>query len=139
MSQWIGPFFIGLWLKEYLVPNMTRMELSSSKYDAKNWTFEYDSNFFKKKKRLTEFNLYSSKMTKELAFFLNMTQRIEPFIFLNMTHRIKPFIFKSVSNWTFFFKELNSLFLIILEVLNFFFWVRLKELNPVFCDSKIFF
>ena len=87
------------------------MELSSSKYDTKNWTFEYDSNFFqKKKKRLTEFNLYSSNMTKELAFFLSMTQRIEPFIFwiwrtelnplFSNLYRIEPFFSK---NWTPYF------------------------------------
>ena len=98
--------------------------------------------FFSKKIRLTEFNLFSSNMTKELAFFLEYDEKNWTLYFLNMTHRIKPF-FKPVSNWTFFFnmtqrielilliwlKELNSLFLIKLEVLNSLFWKRLKELN----------
>ena len=98
----LDPFFLGLWRKEYLVPNMTRMELSSSKYDAKNWTFEYDSNFFSKEKTTHRIQPLFFEYDQRIGLFLlNMTQRIEPFIFLNMTHRIKPFIFKSVSNWTF--------------------------------------
>ena len=155
MSQWIAPlFFLGLWLKEYLLSNMTRMELFSSKYDTKNWTFfEYDSKiwiFFLKKKGSQNSTSFLRIWPKNWPFFLNMTQRIEPFISWVWRTELNPFC-KSVLNWTFFFlnttqtfehvwkiwlKELNSLFLIKLEVLNSLFWIRLKELNPFFWDSK---
>ena len=117
-KNWTLFFLVWLWLKEYFLSNMTRMELFSSKYDTKNSTFfEYDSKIrIFSKKKLTEFNLFSSNMTKELAFiswiwrtelnlFFSNLSRIELFFFFfskydsnistlleNMTQRIELFI-----------------------------------------------
>ena len=101
---------------------MTRMEVFSSKYDTKNWTF------FGKKK-VTEFNLYSSNMTKELAFFswiwrkelnpLFLEYHAQNWILFSNLPRIEPFFFKirlkhlntfgkfDSKNWTLYF-WLNS-------------------------------
>ena len=142
MSQWIGPFFFGLWLKEYFLSNMTRMELFSCKYDTKNWTFlsmTQRFDFFSKKKPLTEFNLFSSNMTKELAFIISWIWRTELNSFFSNLSRIELFFQNTTQTfehfWKIWLKELNFLFLIRLEVLNSLFWIRLKELNPFWCDS----
>ena len=53
-------------------------------FHSKNWIFSV---------RLTELNLFSLNMTKELdSYFLNMTQWIEQLNFFNMTQRIGPFV-----------------------------------------------
>ena len=77
-----GTFFLQIWHKE----------LNFFEYDSKIW-------FFSKKKPLTEFNLFSSNITKELAFI--------------------SWIWRT---------ELKIFFQICLE-LNFFFQIRLKHLN----------
>ena len=102
ISQWIGLFF---WIVTQRIPFV--------KYDSNGtffqqiWHkqlnfFEYDSKIwiFSKNKRLTEFNLFSSNMTKELAFFLEYDEKNWTLLFLEY----------DAQNWTFFLmtqKRLN--------------------------------
>ena len=81
-----------LWLKElnfFLKILSSRIELFFFEYDSHNWPFcKYDSHNW-------TFFEYDS------TFFLNMTQRIEPF--WNATQRIELFFFECDSqNWAFF-------------------------------------
>ena len=114
-------------------------------FHSKNWIFSV---------RLTELNLFSLNMTKELdSYFLNMTQWIEQLNFFNMTQRIGPFVriwrkeldtsFKYDSKkWTFvkiWLTKLNffefdpqnwTFFLNMTHRIEPFFSIWLKELNP---------
>ena len=112
ISQWIGLFFF--WIVTQRIPfvkydsngtffqQIWHKQLNFFEYDSKIWIF------FKKNKRLTEFNPLSSNMTKELAFFLEY----------------------DAQNWTFKKK-------ICLELNLFFFKIRLKHLNTFWkYDSK---
>ena len=101
-------------------------ELNLFLFHSKNWIFSV---------RLTELNLFSLNMTKELdSYFLNMTQWIEQLNFFNMTQRIGPFVLI----WR---KELDPFFQIWLQEMNFFqnmthkiefFWIWPTELNLFF-------
>ena len=106
----MDPFFFGLWRKEYLLPNMTRTELSSSKYDAKNWTFEYDSKIFFQKKMThriqplffeydQRIGFFSWIRRKELSTFFSWIWRTELNPLFSNLSRIELFS----KNWTLYF------------------------------------
>ena len=101
--------------------------------ESQNWTFFFWI-------RLTEMDLFLEYDAKNWTpYFLNMTQRIEPFDFWKWLTELN-LLFRDSKNWTFFLhmtqrievifewlKELN--FFIWLKELNFFFQFRLTELN----------
>ena len=88
-------------------------------HDSKNWIFPVwltELNLFFFWKRLTELNLFSLNMTKELdSYFLNITQGIEHLIswiwrkelnrlIFEYTQRIELFLHKDSKNWYYFWK-----------------------------------
>ena len=100
-------------------------ELNLFLFHSKNWIFSV---------RLTELNLFSLNMTKELdSYFLNMTQWIEQLNFFNMTQRIGPFVLIWRKELDPFFKYDSkkwTFFKIWLTKLNF--WIWPTELNLFF-------
>ena len=117
MTQRNELFFFSISLKELnpLKKKLWFKELNLFLFHSKNWIFSV---------RLTELNLFSLNMTKELdSYFLNMTQWIEQLNFFNMTQRIGPFVLIWRKELDPFFKydEKNwTLFKIWLTKLNFF-------------------
>ena len=103
------------------------------KYDTKNWTFFWvwlkEWNFFSKKNRLTELNLFSS----------NMTQRIEPFISWIWRLELDLFSKYDSKSWTIFENSLDMtqrfelILLIWLEEMNSF-WNMTHRIEPFFFE-----
>ena len=122
MSQWIGPLFFGLWRKEYLLPNMTRTELSSSKYDAKNWTFWVWLKFcFFKRKNDSQNSAFILRIwpTNWLYSLEYDAKNWAPFISWIWRTELNP-LFSNLSRIELFFQRIELfLFLIRLKVLNF--------------------
>ena len=103
--------FCQIWLEwNFLLANMTqRIELLSMTQIL----------FFQKKKRLTEFNLYSTNMTKELAFFSWIWRKELNPLFLEYDAQNLTLYFQICLELNFFSKNWTLYFLIRLKVLNF--------------------
>ena len=139
--NWIGPFFIGLWLKEYFLSNIIRMELFAN-MTHRIELFEYDSKiFFWKKKKPHRIQPLFFEYDQRIGFFLEydakMTHRIEPFfqicLGLNFffSKNWTPYFWLDSKYWTFHFNygSKNWTFLNMTQRIVFFINKRLKEFS----------
>ena len=150
MTQWMEPFWT--W------PN----ELNLLEHDSKNWTFFSENNdsnnwnflsmtqrivfFFEcdSKNWIFEFSK-KKKTTQTIELFWKIRYK-EPFLFSSMTQRLEPFsnIFlkkNDSKNWSFFSLWLSkwNIFEVRIRLTEFFFSIRLTELNLFFFLKMTFY
>ena len=111
--------------------------LKKQSYDSKNWTFFcFTLRTWIFSVRLTELNLFSLNMTKELdSYFFNMTQRIGPFV--QIWRKESDLLFKYDSKkWTFFKKWLTKLTVFEFDSQNWTFFFEFESQNWTFFFKK---